>query len=208
MGVVFALFPVKVLANLGANATLPCRLPSKDSMFFGAIGVRVKWTKVESDEAFNQDVLLSMGFHKKTFGSFKDRVFIVNDHDNEDGSILMTNVATEDAGKYRCELINGMTDVVQEVYLEVQSSLKDGKRTFATRFRPLLGILLAQTFVLSTLADRKTGTGCVFHRVRLPLLLSSCWDCFVLVVTGPRVCGVTSCKRSGGERKAFKTGRK
>lgn len=126
--------PVKVLANLGGNATLPCRLPSKDTMFFGATGVRVKWTKVADDQAFNEDVLLSMGFHKKTFGSFADRVFIVN-NDNEDGSILITNVGMEDAGKYQCELINGMTDVVQEVHLEVQSSLRDGKHTFAARFR-------------------------------------------------------------------------
>lgn len=124
-----------MLANLGGNATLPCRLPSKDTMFFGAAGIRVKWTKVADDQAFNQDVLLSMGFHKKTFGTFEDRVFIVKNNDNEDGSILITNIATADAGKYQCELINGMTDVVQEVYLEVQNSLMDGKYTFATRFR-------------------------------------------------------------------------
>lgn len=110
-------------------------------MFFGATGIRVKWTKVADDQAFNKDVLLSMGFHKKTFGSFQDRVFIVN-NDNEDGSILITNIAMEDQGKYQCELINGMTDVVQDVYLEVQSSLRDGKCTFATRFQILISILL------------------------------------------------------------------
>lgn len=137
----FPPFPVKVLASLGGNATLPCRLPSKDTMFFGATGIRVKWTKVANDQAFNEDVLLSMGFHKKTFGSFQDRVFIVG-NDNEDGSILITNIAMEDQGKYQCELINGMTDVVQDVYLEVQSSLRDGKCTFATRFRILISILL------------------------------------------------------------------
>lgn len=94
-------------------------------MFFGATGIRVKWTKVAEDEAFNEDVLLSMGFHKKTFGKFEDRVSIVNS-DSDDGSIVITNVAMQDAGKYQCELINGMTDVVQEVHLEVQGGLKDG----------------------------------------------------------------------------------
>lgn len=133
-GVMFPHFPVKVVANLGGNVTLPCRLPSKDTMFFGATGVRVKWTKIAGDQAFNEDVLLSMGFHKKTFGSFEDRVFIVN-NDNEDGSILITNIAMQDTGKYQCELINGMTDVIQEVYLEVISSLRDGKYTFATIFQ-------------------------------------------------------------------------
>uniref|UniRef100_H2S084 Hyaluronan and proteoglycan link protein 1a n=1 Tax=Takifugu rubripes TaxID=31033 RepID=H2S084_TAKRU len=118
-------FEVRVFADLGGNATLPCQLPSKDTMFFGATGIRVKWTKVAEDEAFNEDVLLSMGFHKKTFGSFEDRVSIVNS-DSDDGSILITNIAMQDAGKYQCELINGMTDVVQEVHLEVQGGLKDG----------------------------------------------------------------------------------
>lgn len=131
--VAFPYFSVKVLANLGSNVTLPCGLPSKDTMFFGATGVRVKWTKLADDPAFNEDVLLSMGFHKKTFGSFEDRVFIVNNN-NEDGSILITNIAMKDAGKYQCELINGMTDVVQEVNLEVLSGLRDGKYAFATRF--------------------------------------------------------------------------
>lgn len=131
----FPHFAVKMLANLGSNATLPCQLPSKDTMFFGATGVRVKWTKVADDQAFNQDVMLSMGFHQRTFGRFEDRVFIVNNN-NEDGTILITNIAMEDAGKYRCELMNGMTDVVQEIDLKVQSSLSDGKYTFATRFRP------------------------------------------------------------------------
>lgn len=97
-------------------------------MFFGATGIRVKWTKVAEDEAFNEDVLLSMGFHRKTFGRFQDRVYIINS-DSDDGSILLTNVAMEDTGKYHCELINGMTDVVQEVYLEVQNGFKDGKYT-------------------------------------------------------------------------------
>lgn len=108
-------------------------------MFFGATGIRVKWTKVAADEAFNEDVLLSMGFHKKTFGSFEDRVFIVNS-DSDDGSIVITNIAMQDAGKYQCELINGMTDVVQEVHLEVQGGLKDGG--YYASMNPWLCLLL------------------------------------------------------------------
>lgn len=145
IAVTFPHFPVKVSAYLGDNATLPCRLPSKDTMFFGATGIRVKWTKVAEDEAFNEDVLLSMGFHRKTFGSFQDRVYIINS-DSDDGSILLTNVAMEDTGKYHCELINGMTDVVQEVYLEVQNGFKDGKYTFLDFI--LTGDLLASNFCL------------------------------------------------------------
>ncbi|XP_029366418.1 hyaluronan and proteoglycan link protein 1a [Echeneis naucrates] len=116
---------VKILADLGDNITLPCRLPPKDFMSFGSIGIRVKWTKVADDEALNEDVLLSMGFHRKTYGSFADRVFL-EEQDDEDASIRMMAISMEDTGRYRCEIINGMEDTIQEVLLEVQPGLADG----------------------------------------------------------------------------------
>ncbi|XP_018525172.1 hyaluronan and proteoglycan link protein 1 [Lates calcarifer] len=115
----------KVFADLGANVTLPCTLLSKNSMSFGHIGIRVKWTKVADDEALNEDVLMSMGFHKKTYGSFENRVFL-QESDDEDASLVMTDVSMEDTGKYHCEIINGMEDTVQEIFLEVQGGLTDG----------------------------------------------------------------------------------
>lgn len=123
--------PGKVLADLGGNVTLPCRLMSKDTMSFGNIGIRVKWTKVADDEALNEDVLLSMGFHKKTFGSFEDRVFL-QENDNDDASLVITEVSKDDMGKYRCEIINGIEDSVQEIILEVQDGLSDGKPVFSS----------------------------------------------------------------------------
>ncbi|XP_054467478.1 hyaluronan and proteoglycan link protein 1-like [Anoplopoma fimbria] len=116
---------VMVLAELGANVTLPCRLQSQDAMAFGNIGMRVKWTKVADDEALNEDVLLSMGFHKKTYGSFAERVFL-NEDTNEDASLTITEVSTEDSGKYRCEIINGVEDFMEEIILDVQGGLTDG----------------------------------------------------------------------------------
>lgn len=122
-------FPVKVLADLGGNVTLPCQLTSKDTMAFGNIGIRVKWTKVADDESLNEDVLLSMGFHKKTFGSFEDRVFL-QENDNDDASLVITEVSKDDMGRYRCEIISGIEDSVQEIILEVQDGLSDGKPVF------------------------------------------------------------------------------
>ncbi|XP_044051512.1 hyaluronan and proteoglycan link protein 1a [Siniperca chuatsi] len=116
---------VTVYADLGANITLPCRLLSKDPMSFGNIGMRVKWTKVADDKALDEDVLLSMGFHKKTYGSFEDRVFL-QELDNEDASILITDVAMDDMGKYHCEIISGMEDSMQEIILEVRGGVSDG----------------------------------------------------------------------------------
>ncbi|XP_053181336.1 hyaluronan and proteoglycan link protein 1-like [Scomber japonicus] len=120
-----ALFSAKVIADLGANVTLPCRLLAKDSDFFGSTGIRVKWTKVADDEALNADVLSSMGFHKKTYGSFEDRVFL-QEQDDEDASLVMTDISMDDTGRYRCEIINGMEDTVQEILLEVQAGFTDG----------------------------------------------------------------------------------
>lgn len=115
----------KAFAELGSNVTLPCRLLSTDSMPFGSIGIRVKWTKVADDEALNEDVLLSMGFHKKTYGSFDGRVFML-ELEHGDASLLLTDVSMDDMGKYRCEIISGMEDTIQEVVLEVEGSLVDG----------------------------------------------------------------------------------
>lgn len=126
---------VKVFAEPGANVTLPCRLLSQDTMHFGSVGVRIKWTKLADDEALNEDVLLSMGFHKKTYGNFEDRVFLETE-DSEDGSIVITNVSMEDAGIYSCEIINGMEDTFHAVYLEVIGFI--GKCCFLYPFRNLV----------------------------------------------------------------------
>lgn len=124
------------MAFLGDNITLPCQLNDKDTSSYGSIGVRVKWTKVAEDESLNEDVLLSMGFHKKTYGSFEDRVFL-SDSDSSSATLTITEVSKDDAGKYRCEIINGMTDTIQEVILDVESGLKDGKCSILSCFKTL-----------------------------------------------------------------------
>ncbi|KAM4616143.1 hyaluronan and proteoglycan link protein 1a [Polymixia lowei] len=119
---------VKVSASLGSNVTLPCRLHhSADTMSFGDVGIRVKWAKVTEDETLEENVLVSMGFHKKSYGNFNGRVYL-QEADNEDASLVITDVAVDDTGTYRCEVINGMDDTIQEVTLVVQASadLSDG----------------------------------------------------------------------------------
>lgn len=118
--------------SVGDNVTLPCELDHKDSSF-GNVGIRVKWTKLGEDESLNEDVLLSMGLHKKTYGSFEDRVDLA-DSDGSSGDLTITFVSKEDAGLYRCEIINGMTDNVQEVTLIVQGVPEDGKCSIISGF--------------------------------------------------------------------------
>ncbi|XP_024295310.1 hyaluronan and proteoglycan link protein 1 isoform X1 [Oncorhynchus tshawytscha] len=112
----------RVFASRGSNITLPCRLHRRHGMSFGRVGIRVKWTKLSADESLEEDVLVSMGFHKKSYGSFLGRVRLL-EADDDDASLLINDVSLDDMGKFRCEVIDGMDDVIHEVTLEVQGSV-------------------------------------------------------------------------------------
>lgn len=111
-----SLMTVMVFAEPGSNVTMPCRLPDPDG---SAFGIRVKWGKLADDGVTYDDVLVSMGFHIKTYGNFEDRAFLQQE-DSDDGSVIITDVSVKDNGKYRCEIVNGVEDIVQEITLEVQ----------------------------------------------------------------------------------------
>lgn len=80
-------------------------------------GNRIKWTKLE-DDATELDVIISMGFHKKTYGNFLNRVYLL-EADEHDATLVITHLDVTDYGTYRCEIINGMNDIIIEVNLEV-----------------------------------------------------------------------------------------
>lgn len=105
---------IKVYANRGDNITLPCRLDGQSSLF----GNRIKWAKLEDDSS-ETNVLISMGLHKKTYGDFQDRVYLLEVDDN-DATLVITDLDLNDYGTYRCEIINGMNDKIVEVDLELQ----------------------------------------------------------------------------------------
>lgn len=114
---------VTVHADLGDNVTLPCVVQPEDS--FGIVGIRVKWTKVAEDESFNEDVLVGMGLHILTYGSFEGRVFLQS-ADDSDASLVLTDISKDDTGKYRCEVLSGMEEIKQEVLLEVNGNPNNG----------------------------------------------------------------------------------
>ena len=122
----FSSFPAMVSVGLGGNVTLPCRYMHEDGVTPEASGLRIKWIKVADDEALNEDVLTAMGFHITTFGNFENRVYMEKS-DSDDASLLITDVGMADAGKYRCEIINGADDKSQLVRLEVKSGQVNGK---------------------------------------------------------------------------------
>lgn len=78
------------------------------------------WTKLE-DDTTETDVIISMGFHKKTYGNFQNRVYML-EADENDATLVITDLDVTDYGTYRCEIINGMNDKIIEVNLQVQGS--------------------------------------------------------------------------------------
>lgn len=107
---------ISVYGNTGDNITLPCHLDGQSPLF----GNRIKWTKLEDDDT-ETDVIISMGFHKKTYGDFQDRAYLT-EVDENDATLVITDLDVKDYGTYRCEIINGMHDKIIEVNLEVQGS--------------------------------------------------------------------------------------
>ncbi|XP_041757605.1 hyaluronan and proteoglycan link protein 1 isoform X1 [Coregonus clupeaformis] len=112
----------RVLASHGSNVTLPCRLHRQHGISFGSVGMRIKWTKLSADESLEEDILVSMGFHKKSYGSFQGRVHLLEAND-DDASLVLSDVSLDDMGKFRCEVIDGIDDVIHEVTLEVLGSV-------------------------------------------------------------------------------------
>lgn len=116
----FTTFPVRILADLGGNATLPCQLLSKRPN----TGIRVKWIKLGNNEVPSEDVLLMLGTKTKTFGRFENRVFL---QDKRNASLLITDITVEDMGQYSCEVINGTKHTTEDGFLKVQGCLPEGE---------------------------------------------------------------------------------
>lgn len=108
----------KITTIRGGNATLPCRLDRDIEDSFGGNTMRIKWTKLSPDLSKEIDVLVSMGFHKKSYGSFQGRVHL-QEADENDASLVFSEVKLEDVGKYKCEVIDGMDDATDVVSLEL-----------------------------------------------------------------------------------------
>ncbi|XP_051980955.1 hyaluronan and proteoglycan link protein 1-like isoform X2 [Xyrauchen texanus] len=105
---------IKVYANRGDNITLPCHLEGQSDFS----GTKIKWTKMENDST-ETNVLISMGFHKKTYGNFQNRVYLLEANEN-DATLVLTDINLKDYGTYRCEVIVGLNDKIIEVDLELQ----------------------------------------------------------------------------------------
>ncbi|XP_069798574.1 hyaluronan and proteoglycan link protein 2 [Narcine bancroftii] len=104
--------PSVVTSRRGANATLPCRLR------FVPSGYRVKWVKMNSRPRENV-VLVGNSGQQKGYGEFAKRVRLRR-LDKYDISLLLLDVRLEDAGRFKCELINGVDDESAELELQLE----------------------------------------------------------------------------------------
>ncbi|XP_078531456.1 hyaluronan and proteoglycan link protein 1 [Lissotriton helveticus] len=108
----------KVVSHRGGNATLPCTF-FRDYAGSGSHKLRIKWTKLTSDYLKELDVYVSMGHHKRSYGSYQGRVYLQEGTEN-DASLVITALTLEDYGRYKCEVIEGLEDDTAVVALDLQ----------------------------------------------------------------------------------------
>lgn len=87
----------------GATATLPCVLRALPHNY------RVKWSKVEPANYRENIIIITNGLYHKNYGPLSPRVRLRHSH-RYDASLTITDVALEDEGRYRCQLVNGLED--------------------------------------------------------------------------------------------------
>ncbi|TSM85927.1 Hyaluronan and proteoglycan link protein 1 [Bagarius yarrelli] len=110
---------LQIFASPGQNVSLPCRLNTGDGFTFSGLGNRIKWSKLNDDDNDDEtDVLVSMGFHKRTYGRFLNHVDLQK-ADDGDATLIITNLVPDDFGTYKCEILNGMDDVLVEIELRM-----------------------------------------------------------------------------------------
>lgn len=102
----------------GATATLPCVLRTLPRNY------RVKWSKVEPANYRENIIIITNGLYHKNYGPLSPRVRLRHSH-HYDASLTITDVALEDEGRYRCQLVNGLEDesISLTLHLEGEAGL-------------------------------------------------------------------------------------
>ncbi|XP_069561787.1 hyaluronan and proteoglycan link protein 3-like [Brachyistius frenatus] len=107
-----------VFAARGGNATLPCRYWYEPALS-SPREVRVKWAWFPAGGGHETDVLVAIGSRSRSFRAFRDRVQLRQDFPG-DAALVMTELQLDDAGRYRCEVVDGLEDKSTTVHLELR----------------------------------------------------------------------------------------
>uniref|UniRef100_UPI00398E8A86 hyaluronan and proteoglycan link protein 2-like n=1 Tax=Pristiophorus japonicus TaxID=55135 RepID=UPI00398E8A86 len=102
--------PRLVMSQRGANVTLPCRLRIVPRDY------RVKWVKLGRAPKENIALIGNSRQHRG-YGGFAGRASL-RPMDRYDISLRLVDVRLQDAGKYKCEVINGVDD--ESAFVELQ----------------------------------------------------------------------------------------
>jgi len=88
----------------------------------------VKWSKVEPANYRESIIIITNGLYHKNYGPLSPRVRLRHSH-RYDASLTITDVALEDEGRYRCQLVNGLEDesVSLTLHLEGEAGLLRGR---------------------------------------------------------------------------------
>lgn len=101
----------------GATATLPCVLRALPRNY------RVKWSKLEPANYRESIILITNGLYHKNYGPLSPRVRLRHSH-RYDASLTITDVALEDEGRYRCQLVNGLEDESVSLTLHLEGEAR------------------------------------------------------------------------------------
>ncbi|XP_025898970.1 hyaluronan and proteoglycan link protein 2 [Nothoprocta perdicaria] len=97
----------------GATVTLPCVLRALPN------GYRVRWSKVEAASYLESVIVVTNGLAQKSYGPLSPRASLRQSH-RYDASLTIANVALEDEGRYRCQLLNGLEDESVSLMLHLE----------------------------------------------------------------------------------------
>uniref|UniRef100_A0A8D2KTJ4 Hyaluronan and proteoglycan link protein 2 n=1 Tax=Varanus komodoensis TaxID=61221 RepID=A0A8D2KTJ4_VARKO len=158
----YLLEPVNTVVHTqrGATVTLPCTLRTLPPNY------KVRWSKVEPAEYTEVVILITNGVHHKAYGPLGSRAHLRRSHPF-DASLTISNVALDDEGRYRCQLVSGLEDESVSLVLQLAGKGQVGPARFwATS--------------LSLPAEWAACEGCFLHGHSLvldaaPPLLPSAW---------------------------------
>ncbi|CAN9514448.1 unnamed protein product [Ophioblennius macclurei] len=103
----------EVSGRRGDNVTLPCILRTKPDHY------KIKWTKLEPERVGPENIIMISNSHaSKPYGELGQRAALRKAH-AMDASLLLGRLQLDDAGTYRCELINGIEDENVDITLRI-----------------------------------------------------------------------------------------
>ncbi|XP_042571797.1 hyaluronan and proteoglycan link protein 3-like [Cyprinus carpio] len=103
-----------VSAVQGSNVTLPCHYRYEPALSEPRL-TRVKW--FGNPYGRERDVMVAIGTRHRSYGDFKGRVRLRRSAPG-DVSLVINPLQSDDTGRYRCEIIDGLEDESVTVHLK------------------------------------------------------------------------------------------